>query len=234
MAGETEWFLRMFHNNAISQDMRRAWALDSLAMGPHGAWIEPEVLEESLAGYSPKDGQADVAASLWAMVWSTNAENTMHAAAILQGLRELEDPLRPIEPRFDNPSKVMAPYAHVLHPLWARSGEAIVRAISDSEEFEWRRVSVLSKRLTPAAFMRAIDQMMNYEIADELGVVASYMPFEEAAQRGDDTEEGLDIASELLYQIRAEGFEFADLIQQRVRDLFVMEFRKQVLREKGV
>lgn len=54
MAGETEWFLRMFHNNAISQDMRRAWALDSLAMGPHGAWIEPEVLEESLAGGSAR------------------------------------------------------------------------------------------------------------------------------------------------------------------------------------
>lgn len=74
---------------------------------------------------------------------------------------------------------------------------------------------------------------MNYEIADELGVVASYMPFEEAAQRGDNMRE-YGFASELLYQIRAEGFESRDLIQQRVRDLFVMEFRKQVLREKGV
>ncbi len=232
MASETEWFFRLFENNVFTQEMRTAWALDSIALGPHKDWIEPEVLREAFEGSTrmERGGVPEVSWSIWTIVWSTTPGNTMNAAAILQGLREVADPFTPV---MEDPVLFMAPYEQVLHPLWARSGTRIANAIQSPMDLEYLRLSSMAQGLTPRLYMRAINAEVNEDVAFEFDAMAEYLRFDEAYAGRDYSEDAVELAMDLLYTIREQDLEFATRIEQTIRDLFVVAFRKKILREKG-
>lgn len=93
----------------------------------------------------------------------------MHAAAILQGLREVEDPFETFTPNGEDPVTHMQPYERVLPPLWARSGTRIANAIESPTDLEYLRLSVMARRLTPRLYMRALDVEVNLDIAIDWG-----------------------------------------------------------------
>ncbi len=95
----------------------RQYMLDSLALGPHGTWLEPETLELAWAG-NPGIGNS-VTLAITAMADGIYNE-PVNAAAYLQGMLQDLD--------FDR-SLSNEQTRRALEPLWARSAQTIFESL---------------------------------------------------------------------------------------------------------
>ncbi len=142
MATESEWFIALLKRVAIGPGMCREWATDLLAMGPHGPYVESDPWERTLIG-SISFLHEDVYFA-GSVISSLGAdESSMWAAQYLLG--EVSSARMPEEEArlmswetFD----WMNARAHVLAPLWVRSGEGIVENIRLITNANARRIAM--------------------------------------------------------------------------------------------
>lgn len=120
------------------------------ALGPHGNYIEPELLRRVMDGYDddyPDRARAEIAAFL--VIYSQDVKEVMNSAAILLGMRD------PVDPNIYDRRVDLRVYDPVLPPLWARSGKAIEDRISRAG---WRRMSSLMDEIEPGLLERKVSE----------------------------------------------------------------------------
>ncbi len=143
MASEIDWLGALLESDILESGdpVREQWVLDLIALGPHGNYIEPELLRRVMDGYDddyPDRARAEIAAFL--VIYSQDVKEVMNSAAILLGMRD------PVDPNIYDRRVDLRVYDPVLPPLWARSGKAIEDRISRAG---WRRMSSLMDEIEP-------------------------------------------------------------------------------------